>query len=210
MTKIKFFLGACVLFLNFSCSENEIIDEKKAFDSKGLLIKVKTSLNSQKINSRTEDGNFISEAEAEASLDPAIVDAREYLLNNGFYAADLIEEFGSLSSPKLIILAMTYSEIEANSIPDSDGTPIFNIPSSWYENANAKVGEPGIGGCLLQALGVVEVMEWAAGKSFGTYAAKKALIKMVGSTAARFGLGYIGVAIAIVQFTDCMGWTEFL
>lgn len=61
-----------------------------------------------------------------------------------------------------------------------------------------------IGGCLADAVGisaVFAVLEGGANKRMTKAAIKKAIRKVVGRS-----LGVIGAALAVYDFSDCMGW----
>lgn len=58
--------------------------------------------------------------------------------------------------------------------------------------------------CALSAIGVKALGELISAKGLSSYAARKALIKAVGKAAAKAGLGFIGVAIAVGEFAWCL------
>lgn len=58
--------------------------------------------------------------------------------------------------------------------------------------------------CAMSAIGVSSLVKVLSGKALASYAARKALLKLVGKVAAKAGLGAIGVALTVGEFAWCL------
>lgn len=131
----------------------------------------------------TDSFRFLSsESQAKIELNFLINNSKSFLISKGFTEAELVEEYGSSTAPQVALLGVILKAIE------NDG----GIPMNGIKN------------CAFQALGIDRLVDWAKGKYVSSIAARKALIKAVGKAAARMGLGYVGTAIAIAEFSACV------
>ena len=131
----------------------------------------------------------------EEALQPAIIEAKNYLktkgLNDQDIASMIIEEGGKEEDLIPLVIAMTSSE-NSNNIA-------YNFSGLFFNSANAQsLGD--IGQCALAAIGADII--WSLGSDGGKWT-KKAIRKAFGAVAKRL-LGPIGVAIAVVSFGLCV------
>lgn len=129
----------------------------------------------------------------------------KYLLSKGFLVSEIIEEYGSLNDSRVLNLALTVYSIELGDrvsvSDDSDSADVY--AGKMVVDGPEPLTLRKVVDCAVRALGVKDLIEFVGGKTL-TFGAKKALIRLVGKAAARLGLGYIGAAIAIADFVDCI------
>jgi hypothetical protein len=177
----------------FSISEKELALEKFENILKQTIPVVKTNIKEKNLNSSFRKGE--NDYESKKMINPLIDGTKELLLAFDVEENDLIEIFGSKNDPRLVIVGLALLNIRYN---DNSQTAI-NFSNLFVESAYA---QSGIGGCVLEALGVNAAVNALKGgiKKLGKKGALK-LLRKVGGKA----LGPIGVALAIVDFADCMG-----
>jgi hypothetical protein len=137
-------------------------------------------------------------------------DALTLIKSYGITEAEIISEFGSLDSEKIALTAqaiLNTEELLANGktlsiFTDEDyqfaSLSIFGVNQSLAQSDT-------VGGCIADAIGIsaaFQVMNYGIQK-LGKKGAYKLLKKIAGRT-----LGPIGVALAVYDFADCMGWLE--
>ncbi|TJZ60703.1 hypothetical protein FAZ15_12010 [Sphingobacterium olei] len=122
-----------------------------------------------------------TESEAELLTATLLSNSQAYLLSKGYTASEVLEEFSSWDSPEVAVLGLVLYALEEGPSSNSD-----------------------VWDCALRALGVDRLIDWAKGKYVGSYAARKALISLIGKTATRLGLGYIGTAMMVAEFVHCV------
>jgi hypothetical protein len=118
----------------------------------------------------------------------------------------IIEEFGSLTNPEIIPTALAVTRITDET---EAGYWVIDVETGFcystgnYYNPNGQRG-PGdsIVDCAMEALGVPASLIVGAAEGSLT---REALLKAARKLAKRT-LGWIGVAIAVYEFGDCMGW----
>ena len=147
----------------------------------------------------------IDEPTAIASLEPSVIEARNYLQTKGFTSQEIdqmiIDENGT--EQDLVALVMSMTEIENNQ-EQGPGLPvnITSISSIFFNTANAQSLTAGeIGTCAAVAIGA-DIL-WALGTSSASSWSKAAIKRAFGTVAKKF-LGPIGVAIAVVSFGLCI------
>ena len=128
----------------------------------------------------------------------------------GITEDEIISEFGSLDSEKIALTAeaiLNTEELLANEktlsiFTDEDyqfaSLSILGVKQSLAQSDT-------VGGCIADAIGITaafEVLNYGIQK-LGKKGAYKLLKKIAGKT-----LGPIGVALAVYDFADCMGWLE--
>jgi len=156
-----------------------------------------------------EVGNYcyeVSEEEAIESLNPAIVQAKEYFYSFGFSDNDIIEMLDGKDESNLVLLVagIIASENSNNNTSSTDNFEpnLFGI-STVISQENPNFADKSWS-CFWEATGIGAFSEvFDAVKS-----ANKAILKKVGSKAlkklAKKFLGPIGIAIAVVEFSFCM------
>ena len=168
------------------------------FNESNKIEKTLTDLSTRSSSSDQYDPG-ITEDGAKELLSPIFEEGSNLLNAYGFTVEELEESFGSLDSPEIVSLALTIVRVEelndqlSNNIEQS-------TPFPFYSTAYAQ----SIKDCALRAIGVDRLIDWAKGKYLSSYAARKMLIKAVGKAAARLGLGWIGTALAVAEFVECM------
>lgn len=191
---IVFLNQACQTVDNiFSISEKELALEKFENILKQTIPVVKTNIKEKNLNPSFRKGE--NDYEAKKMINPLIDGTKELLLAFDVEENDLIEIFGSKNDPRLVIVGLALLNVWDN---DNSQTAI-NFSNLFVESTYA---QSGIGGCVLEALGVNAAVNALKGgiKKLGKKGALK-LLRKVGGKA----LGPIGVALAIVDFADCMG-----
>lgn len=131
----------------------------------------------------------------------------EILYSYGFTFEEIVLEFGSLNSPEISLTAeviiLLEEELNNNKLiyfldeTDLQYASLFGITSSFAQGDT-------VGGCLADAVGVAAVWEVINGgvqKKMKKEAVKKVIRKVVGRS-----LGVVGAALAVYDFSDCMGW----
>ena len=164
-------------------------------------VKIKKTLSELTTRSSSSD-QFeagITEEGAKEMLFPILEEGLNLLYSYGFSEEELGESFGSLDNPEIVSLALTLVRVEELNDQLSSNLE-QNQSTFFYSTAYAQ----SIKDCALRAIGVDRLIDWAKGKYLSSYAARKMLIKAVGKAAARLGLGWIGTALAVAEFVECM------
>ncbi|MET0393616.1 MAG: hypothetical protein ABW019_10770 [Chitinophagaceae bacterium] len=130
----------------------------------------------------------ISQQEEEQTRDVMqgqIANAKAYL---NYHGLDMSDEFG-YDDPRYIHAANIVMEMEnTTGIPGQGGSGLISVSR-----------ENSLFGCAMQAIGINTLYEaW-----FDKFATKRMLIAAVGKVASRY-LGWVGAAIAVYDFIDCM------
>lgn len=212
ISKIAIVLSLTLSF--FACSEDEFIEntsltkEQAINNLKDNLIDIKSKhYSSKNTSSRLLEDNsgFIFEEEEKAqSLNNSIA-----LLNSfGVTNQDIIEVFGSLDNPNIILTALAAIRIEEQSqlgyhVVDfetgynysTDSYVSLNDMNITANRANSVVD------CAMDALGIPAGLIVGSAKNTG----RKALLKAARKLATRM-LGWVGAGIAVYEFGDCMEW----
>lgn len=162
---------------DFSNTINEYSAHLKSFAQRfnqNYLVNVRST--------NEKDGQEL-EKEAKDALVDVHAKALEVLKSSGLEDAEIAELFGSSDSPEVIITATLITELFEKGKVDLRGE---------------------IGDCILEAFGIKGLAEAFSGRALAGYATRKALVKAVGAAAARAGLGWIGTALTVASFVDCM------
>lgn len=134
----------------------------------------------------------VNESQIKQSLTPTATASKQLLYNYNFTDAELQAELGDNIETGAIIMSMIIMEIENN------------IQNGNYSTLASK-GD--VLSCFGVALGVVGIYDLIQNTSslatFGEAATRKEMLRLVGKLGRRF-LGWIGVAILIKDFGDCM------
>lgn len=144
----------------------------------------------------------ISIEAAKQSLQPTLVEAKNYLRSKGLTDNDIqnlltADEYGpAMSESDLIpaVMQLIAEEQNTNSIAS------LNFSNVFIQSAHASE----IGNCAGDALGISAI---AAVVNEGLYtSAGKALLKKAIRKVASRALGWVGAAVFTYEFGDCMGW----
>ncbi|APY10086.1 hypothetical protein BWZ22_02025 [Seonamhaeicola sp. S2-3] len=176
--------------------------------AKNINEKLNASKKSKSISSKdlSLENNQQIDAELQVTITPLIQSGLDLLTSYGFSNQKLMLNFGSLDSPNIAIVSFAIFEAE---VLAKEGYVIEDLdPNIDYDIASILIGSQNvyaqsmIGSCVLEALGVNAVIKGFKGglKKLG----KKGALKLFGKVASRY-LGWVGAAIAIVDFADCMG-----
>lgn len=144
----------------------------------------------------------ISVQAAQNSLEPTLEEAKNYLRSNGYTDADIAElltadEDGpAMSESDLIPAVMQLIAEEQN--PGLAAN--FDYANFFGTSAHASQ----IGECAGDALGISSITA-VVNQGLHTAAGKKLLKKAIRKVASR-ALGWIGAAIFVYEFGDCMDW----
>lgn len=149
-------------------------------------------------NQRPELLAFENENEAQTFMSPLLQPAIGVLHFEGFNDADIIDEYGSLNSSKIIQAAVILFGSKTKELKMQLG--LMEV------NAEGKVGDYDlITSCAIDAIGITAITQlFSVGikqaiKDMG----KKAVLKMVGKVAAKY-IGWVGAAWAAYDFYECI------
>jgi len=153
---------------------------------------------------------LVDDSEAREYMQPTLSASLEYLRSNGFTNQDIIDEFGTLDSPRVIFTAMVVERMveidRANGIANNNtrlSNFFFNeayamqdIQATYYDQAvNCVLRATGLAGAgVLLNEGIKEGL-----KKLGV----KGTLKMVGQVAGRT-LSWVGIIWAVGDFIYCM------
>ncbi len=171
---------------------------------KNKMRKVSNELNSK---SSSKGARLTQVDEAILFEDEIRPTALDIFYSYGFTTSEILEEFGSLKSPDISLAAQAVvlleEELDNNRLiyfmdeTDVYTAGIFGISSSYAQTDT-------IGGCLADAVGISAVfalIDGGAQKKMKKKAIKKAIRKVVSRS-----LGVVGGALAVYDFSKCMGW----
>ena len=149
----------------------------------------------------------MDEYELKPILEPIIFSGVELLRSYGLTDQEIINEFGSLTSPDISRAALAISQFESLA---NDGYTIEGFDHTDFVFSSLFVSQAfasDVYDCALQAAGVKVLVELAeAGLGEGVKKlGKKGVQKLVRKVASRT-LGWVGAGVAAYEFGDCMGW----
>lgn len=144
----------------------------------------------------------ISIESAKQSLQPTLSEAKNYLRSNGYTSADIAdlltadEDGPAMSESDLIPAVMELIAEEQNSslAATFDYDSLFGTPMHA-----SRIGE-----CAGDALGISAIAV-VVREGINTKAGKRLLKKAIRKVASR-ALGWVGAAIFVYEFGDCMDW----
>ena len=150
---------------------------------------------------------FMNETEANEIVQPLIEPSAQFL--QSYYEIN-IYEYLPAGSPKIaqigaLAIRLKQLEDEGKSIDTTSSNYWFVPPVEMVSQANGELPtnpvNPSIFDCAMDALGVPAGLLIGSAKDL----TKAALIKAAKKLATRV-VGWIGVAIAVYEFGDCMNW----
>lgn len=130
------------------------------------------------------------------ALQPSVQNAKNYLYSLGMSDAEIATELQGSEESNLVIAVMAL--IDADN--QNNSPTAFNYSSLFGQNTYAMAAAQDWYDCLLRSVGIDAVVELFNGKVTKAIA-KKAIRKIVSRT-----LGWVGAAIAVYEYGDCMGW----
>jgi hypothetical protein len=145
------------------------------------------------------------ELDAIQSLEPSVIEARNYLQGKGFTSQEIdqmiVDEQGI--EQDLVPLVMTMTELENSGQASSNDSHLTSISQLFFNTAFAQEDSAAseIGTCAAIATGA-DVL-WALGTSNASSWTKGAMKRAFG-TIAKKAMGPVGVAIAVVSFGLCL------
>jgi hypothetical protein len=158
-------------------SEQEIASAKAAMDTE-----------TTRVMSLIKDNANLDETSARIILTPGIDICITYLHTLGFTNEDLIEEFGSLQDPGIVMMGH-YLNLGDNGYQTYGGT------STWDLIVDCAASAAGIAGVsVLLQTGIKNAI-----KQVGI----KGVVKIVGKFLGKY-LGWFGAALALIDFTECL------
>lgn len=135
-------------------------------------------------------------------MDDTFIESRMLLTSFGFMDHELREELGEFYEVGVIYTAMAAYEAEREwggfGSPSNNDIAIPALTQVLF-GVNT-IQARSIGTCLLEAVGVGALYDWAVNKAL---ASRRALIRAVGRFLGR-SLGFVGVALAVADFIWCM------
>lgn len=204
---LKFCLVAIFLFVQ-ACSEStEPEDPMARFDK--FLKQQSSILTKAAMNSKrgTVSGSLqlqSSDPIVQQVMNDTYYESQVFLTSFGFAETELREELGEFYEVGIIYTAMAAFEAEREWGSSGSGTngPGVDMPdvASIVFGINTIQAEESIGTCLLEAVGVGALYDWAVGKAV---LSRRLLIRAVGKFLAR-SLGWVGTALAVADFVWCM------
>jgi len=195
--RARYFLLFLVFFITQqSCEKGE--SPQKPISKKEALTNLEKSLanfNSQKLKS------ILIEKSSKTNADEEIAIALQPILNNSklvldAYEIDYNKEFQSVNDPQIIITSLVLLTLEKEfQAIDSNGSSKIKLLN------NSK----GAWDCAMEAIGVAAVAELISsiGSSAAIQASRTLILKTVGKIASRYA-GWIGAAIMVADFAECM------
>lgn len=140
----------------------------------------------------------IPTTELQNKLEPMLVQSKKYLYAQGFSESeiqDMLKENNADESEliPLVLALVEQEEVESLANIQNDGGNAAQYAPNWKK----------IGNCAAAAIGLDIVTNF---KLYGPNKWAKKAIKKAFKTVAKRALGPIGVGIAVVEFSSCMGW----
>lgn len=192
--------------ITIKANPNEDVEDSPTFDKLTELINSGVLIPDEEEECEAEDENnichvvYVNENEVIQSLNPAIIQAKDYLNSKGLNESEIIEilegEDESLLIP--IVMGMTTVDLESGSY--SSRMNINLLGSSLYaQNTQELVDVDKAVNCAIAALGL-DIFD--AFREIGEQGLKKALKSLVKTVGKRL-LGPISVAIFVAEWALC-------
>jgi hypothetical protein len=153
-----------------------------------------------------QSASLVTDDEASGYVQPLLEPSADFL--KSYYDINIYEFFpaGSPNIAKLGAIALRFKQIEEQGkvVDTSQIDGWFDTPV-LVSQANGELltnmAQVGVADCALDALGIPAGLLVGSAKSLSRAALLKAAKKLLSRT-----VGWIGVAIAIYEFGDCMDW----
>lgn len=183
------------LELDLASSKFENLVKNQTLEIQGLMIKHQQLATTKTANFNKMNAHL--EKEAKEVMLPIVDGTKELLQLYGIDESDFTEEFEDINDPRIafIGLAILAAKDEASNQIVINFTCFFSqsvYAQGWYD-------------CALRSVGIDAIIEVVNNKALGSKAAKKLIKKAIRKVAMR-AVGWIGAAIAVYEFGDCMKW----
>jgi hypothetical protein len=206
----KWFMYSFVLLSSFiySCTKEPIISKVElqndiVYSVNDIIVELTetTKLLIQNTDRLSNNSNF------NISPDEILNKSKNALNSLGIDNETIIEEFGSLNNVEIILTSLTAYKIDQLNNQGIDIIDLeigYNYTTDTYldlNKINSYKMDDSIVDCALDALGIPAGLIVGSAKNLG----RKALLKAARKLATRI-LGWVGAAVAIYEFGDCMDW----
>lgn len=152
----------------------------------------------------------LTEGEVETFIENLRSPSVDLINSYGISDQEIIDEFGSLDNPLVEKAAMLISYTEDSVLALGHSLNIFEnedfLASNSFLISSCQAQDPTISGCLGEATGIYllkDVFKYGI-KKLG----KKGALKLLKKVATKYA-GWVGAAIMVLDFSECMGWTDF-
>ena len=199
-------IGIAIVLLFFGgvgCQKQADTPEYKNVERELALDGLESSLKESAFFFKKAGRKGITEKEdvVRSALNPALQQSRKLLRTYGITDDFLNTEFKNPNDPRIILAGLCFLSAErqqgyARSI---NRAQIFDLRFFAQENSLTEA-QPDWMECMLIAVGVDAIVEFLKGNITETLA-KKAIRKIASRT-----LGWVGVALALYEYGNCMGW----
>ena len=134
-------------------------------------------------------------------LDPVITSSTKLLETYGISESFLEQEMGNPNDPRLALIGVWIAELERHGLDTRhvNHAQLANLSFFFEENTWIE-DDPDWMECMMIAVGVDAIIEFAKG-NITEAIAKKAIRKIASRT-----LGWVGVALALYEYGNCMEW----
>lgn len=200
-----------IMFINQSCqTEDDIFENQEQkialqkFENLFLEIQPKIENTFDKQNLLLSKKSYVLDKQtvekSKEILTPLVKGSKELLKSYGINESDFLEEFADLNDPRIAFVGLMI--LSADKKKEKDNLASINYASFFVASAYAinMDMEPDWYDCMLRSVGIDAVVELFNGKVTKAIA-KKAIRKIASRT-----LGWVGAAIAVYEFGDCMDW----
>ena len=200
-----------IMFINQSCqTEDDIFENQEQkialqkFENLFLEIQPKIENTFDKQNLLLIKKSYVLDKQtvekSKEILTPLVKGSKELLKSYGINESDFLEEFADLNDPRIAFVGLMI--LSADKKKEKDNLVSINYASFFVASAYAinMDMEPDWYDCMLRSVGIDAVVELFNGKVTKAIA-KKAIRKIASRT-----LGWVGAAIAVYEFGDCMDW----
>ena len=200
-----------IMFINQSCqTEDDIFENQEQkialqkFENLFLEIQPKIENTFDKQNLLLSKKSYVLDKQtvekSKEILTPLVKGSKELLKSYGINESDFLEEFADLNDPRIAFVGLMI--LSADKKKEKDNLASINYASFFVASAYATNMdmEPDWYDCMLRSVGIDAVVELFNGKVTKAIA-KKAIRKIASRT-----LGWVGAAIAVYEFGDCMDW----
>ncbi|MCX2718675.1 hypothetical protein [Lentiprolixibacter aurantiacus] len=134
-------------------------------------------------------------------LQPAVVASRKLLETYGISESFITRELGVSDDPRLVLVGIWIAKSERQGLQAQHAYQAQHADFSFFLQDNTLIGgSQDWMDCMLVAVGVDAIIEFAKGNVTEAIA-KKAIRKIASRT-----LGWVGVALALYEYGNCMGW----
>ena len=134
-------------------------------------------------------------------LDPVITSSTKLLETYGISESFLQQEMGNPNDPRLLLIGVWIAELERRGLETRrvNHAQLANL-SFFFEENTWIADDPDWMECMMAAVGVDAIVEFVKGNVTEAIA-KKAIRKIASRT-----LGWVGVALALYEYGNCMEW----